>query len=50
MKKLFTESYLFIILFILFLIKEPLYKLFTIKDNVYTPMKCSITEDDLINY
>ena len=46
MKKLFTESYLFIILFILFLIKEPLYKLFTIKDNVYTPMKCSITEDD----
>ncbi len=46
MKKFIQDSYLFIILFLIFLLKEPIYKLFTIKDNVYTPMRCSITEDE----
>ncbi len=46
MKKFIQDSYLFIILFLIFLLKEPIYKLFTIKDNVYTPMRCSITESD----
>ena len=46
MKKFLKDSYLFIILFLIFLLKEPIYKLFTIKDNVYTPMRCSITEQE----
>ena len=46
MIKILKESYLFIIFFILLLLKNPLYKLFTIKDNIYTPLKCSITEQE----
>ncbi len=46
MKKFLKENYLFLILFLLFLLKDPLYKMFTIKDNVYTPTKCAIIESD----
>jgi cell shape-determining protein MreC len=46
MKKLIKNNYLFIILFILIIIKDPIYRLYKIKDNIYTPLVCSIKEDD----
>ena len=46
MKKFLKNNYLFLILFLLLLLKDPIYKLFTIKDNVYTPTKCTITENE----
>lgn len=46
MKKLIKDSYLFLIVFLIILLKEPIYKFFTIKDNIYTNFKCQILEDD----
>ena len=46
MIKYLKESYLFIILFILFLIKDPIYKIFTIKNNIYNTIRCNILESD----
>ena len=46
MKKFFKNNYLFLILFLLLLLKDPVYKLLTIKDNVYTPARCTITENE----
>lgn len=46
MKKFISESYLFIILFLIIILKEPIYKVFTIKDNMYTTTKCNILEKD----
>ena len=46
MLKIIKENYLFLILFIIILLKEPIYKLITIKENLYTPVKCAITESD----
>lgn len=46
MKKFIKESYLFLILFILFLIKDPIYKIFTIQDNIYNTIRCNILESD----
>lgn len=37
---------LFLILFLLLIIKEPIYKLLTISKDVYTPMRCQFLEDD----
>ncbi len=37
---------LFLILFLILVIKEPLYKLIKIKKEVYTPMRCQFLEDD----
>lgn len=44
--KLFKDNYLFLVLFIILILKEPVYKLFTIKEDIYTPMKCANLERD----
>lgn len=46
MIKLIKNNYLFLLLFIIILLKEPLYTLITIKDNVYTPTRCHLLESD----
>ena len=46
MKKFIKETYLFLILFIIFLIKEPIYKIFTIQNNIYNTIRCNILESD----
>ena len=46
MNKIIKESYLFIILFILIILKEPIYKLININSNIYNPIKCEFLEDD----
>lgn len=45
MLKFIKNNYLFLVLFLLVILKEPIYKLFIIKEDLYTPMRCSITED-----
>ena len=37
---------LFLILFLILVIKEPLYKIIKIRKEVYTPMRCQFLEDD----
>ena len=44
--KIIKENYLFVILFIIIVLKDPFYKIFIVKDNYYTPLKCSILEDE----
>ena len=44
--KVIKENYLFLVLFIIILLKEPIYKLFTIKEDIYTPVKCANLERD----
>ena len=46
MNKFIKESYLFLILFILIIVKEPIYRLFTIKDNIYNTTRCEFLESD----
>ena len=46
MKKFIKETYLFLILFIIFLIKDPIYKIFTIQNNIYNTIRCNILESD----
>lgn len=46
MNKFINQSYLFIVLFILLVIKEPLYRLFTIKDKIYNTTRCAFLEQD----
>lgn len=46
MIKMLKENYLFLILFLLLLIKEPIYKLFKLEENFYTPVKCNFLESD----
>lgn len=46
MKIFIKESYLFLVVFIIILLKEPIYKLFSIKDNLYNPIKCEFLEND----
>ncbi|MBQ7031059.1 MAG: rod shape-determining protein MreC [Bacilli bacterium] len=46
MNRLIKESYLFLVLFILIIVKEPIYRLFTIKDNIYNTTRCEFLESD----
>ena len=46
MIKIIKDSYLLIILFIILLLKEPIYNLFIIEENIYNTMQCSILESD----
>ena len=46
MKKVIKESYLFLILFVIFILRNPIYKLFTIKKDIYNTTRCNIMEDD----
>ncbi len=46
MFKILKQNYLYLILFVIILLKEPLYKLFYIKENIYNTLSCNILEDD----
>ena len=46
MNRFIKESYLFLILFILIIVKEPIYRLFTIKDNIYNTTRCEFLESN----
>lgn len=46
MTKLIKENYLFLILFLLIILKEPFYKIFKLEDNIYNPLKCEFLEND----
>jgi len=46
MNKIIKNNYLFLILFIIILLKNSIYKIFKLQDNVYTTTKCNILEDD----
>lgn len=46
MSDFIKNSYLFLIIFLLILLKEPIYKLINIEENIYTPIKCSFLESD----
>jgi len=46
MSKILKNNYLFIILFLLILLKEPIYKLFTSENNVYNTILCQFLEED----
>ena len=46
MTKFIKENYIFLVVFLLIILKEPIYRLFTIKDNIYTPTRCALTEQD----
>ena len=37
---------MFLIIFLLILLKEPIYKIINIEENVYTPIKCEFLESD----
>ena len=42
----FKNSYMFLIIFILILLKDPIYKLISLENNEYTPIKCKFLESD----
>ncbi len=44
--KYLWQNNAFLFLFIIFILKEPIYQLFKIDDNIYTPMRCQFLEDD----
>lgn len=44
--KLIKKYHLFLIFFLLLILKEPLYQIIHLKNNVYTPLRCAILEDD----
>ncbi len=44
--KFLWHNHLFLIFFLLLILKEPLYKIITIHKNVYTPTRCNILESD----
>ena len=46
MLKLIKNNYLFLILFLIILIKEPIYKMMHIKDNIYNSLSCHLLEED----
>jgi len=46
MSKLIKEHYLFLILFLLIVLKEPIYKLFILEENIYNTTKCQFLEDE----
>lgn len=46
MKNLIKDNYLFIILFLIIILKQPIYKIFKLEKNDYTPIKCSFIESD----
>lgn len=46
MNKFLKESYLFLILFVIILLKEPIYNLFKIENDLYHPIKCEFLESD----
>lgn len=46
MKNIIKNNYMFLILFIIFLLKEPIYKLINMNDLVYTTIKCEHLESD----
>ena len=46
MKKFIMNNYMFLILFIILITKDSIYRLFTIKDNIYNTTRCNIIEDD----
>lgn len=45
MKNIIKNNYMFLILFIIFLLREPIYKLININDTVYTTIKCEHLEN-----
>lgn len=46
MKKIIKENYLFLVLFIILILKEPIYKLFMLEDNIYNTTRCEFLEQD----
>ena len=46
MKNILKNNYLFLILFLVILLKEPLYKVISVDKDIYTPLRCKIMEDD----
>ena len=46
MIKVLKNNYLFLVLFLLIILKEPFYSLIHIKNQVYTPTRCHILESD----
>ncbi len=46
MKKLIKENYLFLILFLIIILKDAIYNLITIQDIDYTPMDCHNIESE----
>lgn len=40
------RNYLFLIVFLLIILKEPIYRLFYLEKNIYNPTRCSFLEDD----
>jgi len=46
MKKLIKENYLYLVLFLLLVLKEPIYKVFKINQNIYNTTKCEFLEND----
>ncbi len=46
MIKIIKNNYLFLVLFLVVVLKEPLYELLEVTNDIYTPLRCSITEND----
>lgn len=46
MHKLFKKYYLFLILFIIYILKEPFYRLLYIDDNIYNTTRCEFLKHD----
>ena len=46
MNKFIKESYLFLTLFVIIVLKEPIYKLINIEDNVYNKLECEFLKQD----
>ena len=46
MNNFIKNNYLFLIIFLIILLKEPIYKLINIDNNTYTPLKCEFLEND----
>lgn len=46
MIKLLKNNYLFLVVFLLVILKEPVYRLFYLEKNIYNPTRCSFLEDD----
>lgn len=46
MKRILKNNYMFLILFIIFLLKEPIYNIINYNDKTYTTIKCDNLESD----
>ena len=44
--KFFWQYNLFFLLILILILKDPIYQLFKIEDNVYTPIRCEFLEND----